>query len=158
MYDRSGKKGRFIAPAVYRATMPKWLYSSSSRLGRIALGLSPDGVQRADTRVAQPGKDELARDAGGHHLVVHEVRGEATKCQVAPLLANDLVAGRETNQVREALDRDRVAVAHDLGHGVAHRRDLAVTHVAMIAGQKEEEPLSRLPFAQPPEGCQTRVT
>ena len=29
-YERRGMNGRFAAPAVYRATMPKWLYSSSS--------------------------------------------------------------------------------------------------------------------------------
>jgi len=31
-YERSGMKGSFAAPAAYRATIPKWLYSSSSRL------------------------------------------------------------------------------------------------------------------------------
>ena len=30
--SRSGKNGSFVAPAAYRATIPKWLYSSSSRL------------------------------------------------------------------------------------------------------------------------------
>ena len=32
-YERSGKNGRFAAPAVYRATIPKWLYSSISSSG-----------------------------------------------------------------------------------------------------------------------------
>ncbi len=30
-YDRSGQNGSLAAPAAYRPTIPKWLYSSSSR-------------------------------------------------------------------------------------------------------------------------------
>ena len=44
--------------------------------------------------------------------------------QVALALADDLVAGGERDEVGEPLDRDGVAVADELGDGVAHRRDL----------------------------------
>ena len=81
-------------------------------------------MQRADARVAQPAEDELARDAGGDHLVVDQVGRQPAQRQVAPPLADDLVAGGKADEVREALDRDRVAVAHELGDRVAHRRDL----------------------------------
>ena len=93
--------------------MPKWLYSSSSRRRRVALGDAPDRVQAAHARVAQPREDELARDARGDHLVVDEVGGHARERQVAPSLADDLVAGREADEVREPLDGHRVAVAHE---------------------------------------------
>ncbi len=44
--------------------------------------------------------------------------------EVTLALADDLVAGGERDEVREALDRDRVAVADELGDGVVHRGDL----------------------------------
>ncbi len=86
-------------------------------------------MQTAHTRVAKPREDELARDAGGDHLVVDQIRRQATQGQVALALANDLVSRGESNEVREALDRDGIAVAHQLTDRVAHRRNLVVSHV-----------------------------
>ena len=90
----------------------------------LALDPPADRAEPADARVAEPGEDELAGDAGGDHLVVDEVRRQAGQRQVALALADDLVAGGEADEVGEALDRDGVAVADELGDGVAHRRDL----------------------------------
>ena len=78
-------------------------------------------MQAADAGVAQPREDELAGHAGADHLVVDDVRRQARQGQVALALADDLVAGREADEVREALDGDGVAVAHELGDGVVHR-------------------------------------
>ena len=85
----------------------------------------PDRVQPADARVAQPAEDELARDAARDHLVVDHVGRHPGERQVALLLADDLVAGGEPDEVGEALDGDGVAVADEVRDRVAHRRDLA---------------------------------
>jgi hypothetical protein len=81
-------------------------------------------VERADARVAQPRKDELPGAAGGHHLVVDEVRGEPGQGQVTPALADDLVARGERDEVGEPLDRDQVAVVDVGGDRLAQRDDL----------------------------------
>ena len=77
--------------------------------------------------------------------------------QVAPALADDLVAGREPDEVGESLDRDRVAVADELGDRVAHGRDLGpFRHPLMMTG---ERPRLRRPTAvamkprNPPHCC-----
>src|SRR2546422_2196350 len=42
----------------------------------------------------------------------------------APALADDLVARGETDEVREPLDDDRVAIVHEAGDRLPHRHDL----------------------------------
>ena len=84
--------------------------------------------------IAEPAEDELAGDARGDHLVVDDVRRHAGQGQVAPALADDLVPGREADEVGEALDGHGVAVAHEVGDRVAHRRDLGGAHAGIIAG------------------------
>src|SRR5262249_39443735 len=69
-------------------------------------------------------------DAGRDHLVVDHVGRHPAQRQVTTALADDLVAGREADQVGEALDRDGVAVADELGDGVTHRNDLRARHAA----------------------------
>jgi hypothetical protein len=92
------------------------------------LHAAADGVQRPDPRVAEPGEDQLAGDAGADHLVVDHVGGEPAEGQVALALADHLVPGGEGDQVREALDRQGVAVADQRGDRVAHAGDLALIH------------------------------
>ena len=111
--------------------MPKWLYSSSSRLAAGALGHPADGVQAADARVAEPGEDELARHAGADHLVVDDVRRHADERQVAAALADDLVAGREADEVREALDGDAVAVPDERRDRIPHAGHLGGGHASI---------------------------
>ena len=93
--------------------------------GILVLDPPTDGVQATDARIAEPAEDELGGHAGADHLVVDDVRGHARQRQVALLLADDLVAGREADEVREALDGHGVAVAHELRDGVVHGGDLA---------------------------------
>ena len=93
-------------------------------VGQLALDAAPDGAEAADARVAEPAEHELGGHAAGDHLVVDDVGGEAGQGQVALALADDLVPGREADEVGEALDRDGVAVADQVGNRVAHRRDL----------------------------------
>src|SRR6185312_15842207 len=96
-------------------------------------GSPPDRPEPTDARVAEPGEDQLAGDARRDHLVVDQVRREPGEGQVAPALADDLVAGGEADEMGEALDRDGVAVADEVGDGVAHRGDLARAHPGSIA-------------------------
>ena len=81
-------------------------------------------MKRADTWVAQPAEDQLARDAGGDHLVVNQVRCQPAEREIPPPLADDLVASGEADEMGEALDRDGISVAYQLGNRVAHGRDL----------------------------------
>ena len=74
-----------------------------------------EAVERADAGVAAPREDELARAAHADQLVVDDVGRHPDERQVAPTLADDLVARRVRDQVREALERDDVAVADELG-------------------------------------------
>src|SRR5436309_1883378 len=53
-----------------------------------------------------------------------QVRGEAGEREIAPALTDDLVARGETDEVREPLDDDRVAIVHEAGDRFAHRHDL----------------------------------
>ena len=69
-------------------------------------------VQRPDAGVAAPREDERRGAAGADQLIVDQVRGHAHEREVAAALADDLVPGRERDQVREALHRDDVAVVH----------------------------------------------
>src|SRR5688572_8569545 len=87
----------------------------------VALRSASNGVQRPDAGVAQPGEDELSGHSRGNHLVVDQVRREAAQREIATALANDLVAGGEADEMSEAFDRDGVAVANELGYGIAHQ-------------------------------------
>ena len=93
--------------------------------GIVVLDPPTDGVQATDARIAEPAEDELAGHAGADHLVVDDVRRHARQRQVALPLADDLVAGREADEVREALDGHGVAVADQVRDRVAHGGDLA---------------------------------
>ena len=71
-------------------------------------------------------------------------------------LADDLVAGREADEVREALDGDRVAVAHELGDRVVHRGDLAMSSsVRLWSGRRSGGP-SRASRRPRPRGARPR--
>ena len=84
-----------------------------------------EAMQRAHARVAAVGEHQLARRADPEHLVVEQVRRHPDQLQLAPPLAQHLVAGGERDQVREALQRHRIAVVHELGDGLAEREDLS---------------------------------
>ena len=58
------------------------------------------------------------------HLVVDEVGRHPHERQIAPALPDQLVPGGVRDQVGEALERDDVAVAHELVDRVPQRDDL----------------------------------
>jgi hypothetical protein len=78
--------------------------------GRVA-----EPVQRTDARVAAPGEDQPAGAAGADHLVVDDVRRHPDQGEVATALADDLVPGRDRDQVGEPLHRHGVAVVDERG-------------------------------------------
>ena len=100
--------------------MPACVCSSSSSGARppVLDGVAQP-VQRADAGIAAPGEREPARAAHADHLVVDQVRRHAHEVQVATTLPDDLVPGRERDQVREAFERDAGAVAHVRGDRLA---------------------------------------
>ena len=83
-------------------------------------------MQRADARIAAPGERELARAARADQLVVDEVGRHAHEMQVAPALADQLVAGRERDEVREALEREAGAVGDVLRDRSASGRNRVI--------------------------------
>ena len=95
------------------------------RSGPAVLDRVAEAVQRADARVAAVGEHELAGGAHPDHLVVEDVRRHPDQLELAPALAQQLVAGGERDQVGEALHRDRVAVGDERRQCVRECRDFS---------------------------------
>ena len=83
-----------------------------------------DAVQRTDAGVAAPREDQLRGAARTDELVVDDVRRHADQRQITAPLADDLVPGRERDQMGEALQRHGVAVVDQPRHGLRQRHDL----------------------------------
>jgi hypothetical protein len=81
-------------------------------------------VQGADAGVAAPGEDQLPGAPHPDQLVVDHVGRHSHKGQVAALLADQLVARRMRDQVREPLERDDVVVSDELANRLRERNDL----------------------------------
>jgi hypothetical protein len=85
-------------------------------------------MQRADPRIAAPGKHQAVRATHADELVVDDIRRHADQIEVLAPLADHLVAGRVRDQMGESFHRDGIAVAnggfHGLGEGqnLRHRR------------------------------------
>ena len=86
-----------------------------------------DGVaepmETAHAGIAAPGEDEPPGAAHTDHLVVDDVGRHAYEGQVTTPLADYLVTRGKRNQVREPLERHRVAVVHRLGDRDFERHD-----------------------------------
>ncbi len=89
-------------------------------------------VQRADARIAAPRKDELVDAAHADQLVVDQVRRHADQSEMFAALADDLVAGGMRNEVGEAFQRHRVAVANGGLDGFGERRN--TRHTVLLPG------------------------
>jgi hypothetical protein len=88
-------------------------------------------VQRADSRIAAVGEDQFACRAHPDHLVVEHVRRHADEFQLCAALAQELMAGREWDQVSEALERDALAICDQISHSVAQAHEFS--HVVRYA-------------------------
>jgi hypothetical protein len=71
-------------------------------------------MQRSDTRIPSPGKDDLLDAPRPDKLIVNLVGRHADHREVALRLADNLMPGGEGDQVREAFKGDRVAIANRL--------------------------------------------
>ena len=78
--------------------------------------------QRADARVAAPGKHQPGDAAHADELVVDQVRGHADQGEAPLALADDLMAGRMGDEVGEPLHGHAVAVPDGLGHRLGERQ------------------------------------
>ena len=116
-----GMKGRPAAPACRREIMPKWEYSSHSRLA--GFHRRAHDAQRADARVAHIGKNDLAGAAGRHHLIVDQVRRGARQHQVLAPLADDLMPGGKGDQVGKPGGVHAIAVMDVLLDGFVKRAE-----------------------------------
>ena len=86
----------------------------------------PEPMERPDPRISAPSEDELFGAAHADELVKHDVRRQSDQGQILAALPDDLVAGRDGDQVREAfhghtvpiVDQvlDRLSQALDLRH------------------------------------------
>jgi hypothetical protein len=83
-----------------------------------------EAVQRPDAGVAAVGEDHPLDAAEADHLVEEDVGREADDGQVGAALAEQLVPGREGDEVREALERHEAAVLHERRDGFGKRLDL----------------------------------
>src|SRR5262245_53150695 len=81
-------------------------------------------MQRADPRIATPRKDQPPGDAHSDHLIEQQIGGHANERQVLPPLANDLVASRVRNQVREAFQSHTVTIANMAFNSFTEREKL----------------------------------
>src|SRR5580658_2925211 len=81
-------------------------------------------MQRADARIAAPGKDQTVRRADADQLVVDQVGRHPHQRQVLATLTHDFVARREGNEVSEALHGHTVAVAYVRRDGFGKRAEL----------------------------------
>src|SRR5690349_5108178 len=82
------------------------------RRGPVILYSIPQPMQRADSRVATPGKDKLRSASRSDQLIVDQVRSHPNQREIATSLADNLVTGGKGNEVRKSFERDDVSVAH----------------------------------------------
>ena len=83
-----------------------------------------EAMQRADARIAAVGEDELACGPDADQLVVEDVRCHPDQLELGSALADQLVPGGKRDQVREALERDGVAIVDELGECLGEVEDL----------------------------------
>jgi hypothetical protein len=69
-------------------------------------------MQRTDSGITAPREYQPIGRAHADQLVIDQIRRHANQSQVLDALADDLVAGGERNQVREALHGHVVAAMH----------------------------------------------
>ena len=84
-----------------------------------------DAMRRADSRIAAPREHKFFGAAHADHLIVDQIRRHADQRQATTLLANDLVACRERDQMCEALHGEGIAIVDVLGDRIMQRQELS---------------------------------
>src|SRR5947208_7279484 len=77
-----------------------------------------EAMERAHAGIADPGENEFFRATHADELIVDEVRRHPDEGEMAPTLPNDLVPGREGNEMGEPFHGDGIAVAQGRFDGV----------------------------------------
>src|SRR5260370_7230526 len=73
-------------------------------------------VQRTDTGVTSPRKDEFACHSHADHLVIDKVGRHSIKCQIALSLPDDLVPRRLRNSLCKTLTSNLPSLTHQYPH------------------------------------------
>src|ERR1700756_808081 len=73
----------------------------------------PKSMQRSDTGISAPGKNKFSDTSGTDQLVINQIRRHTNQRQVPFALSNDFVPRRERNEMREAFECNRIAVANE---------------------------------------------
>jgi hypothetical protein len=80
-------------------------------------------VQRSDAGIADPGEHELVGASHADELIVDEVGRHPDQGQMPAALADDLVSGREWDQMGEAFHGHRIAIPDGRFHGLGQRQE-----------------------------------
>jgi len=67
-------------------------------------------VERTDSRIATPGKDQLLCATCTNQLVTDEIRRKSHEGEISTALPYDFVTGSEWYEVCESLEGDNVAI------------------------------------------------
>ena len=82
-------------------------------------------VQRPDARVAAVGEDHPLDAPEADHLVEEDVRRQPDHGEIGEALAQQLMAGGERDEVREALEGDEASIPHQRRDGFGQRLESA---------------------------------
>jgi len=77
-------------------------------------------VQGTYPWISSPRKDQFSRTPSTNQLVANEIGREANQGEVSTSLPNDLVSRGEGNEVRETLERDKIAIMDVRRNGGLH--------------------------------------
>ena len=91
------------------------------RLRPIPFDRIAEAVQGTDPGIAAPGEGQAFGTPHADHLVADQIGCHADQMQPAAALTNDLVTGGKRDQMREALERHALTVAHVLRDGIGKR-------------------------------------
>ena len=99
----------------------------SERSGPALLHRVAQPVQRADARIAAPGKNQFRRAARADQLIVDQIRRHPDQRQIATPLTDDLVPRGEGNQMCEAFERHHITVANHFLDGLFEWKNVSQT-------------------------------
>src|ERR1043165_778268 len=95
-------------------------------IGNVLLDSAPESIKRTRARVSCPTKYESSGATSSDHLIVNQIRREATKSQITSSLTNNFVRGSKTNQMCEPLDNNHTTVMHKPANGFLHRHQFGL--------------------------------
>ena len=94
------------------------MFLDLDRMGPARLDRIAEPMERPHAGIPAPRKHQSGGTTGADNLVVDEVRGPAAQRQIPALLADDLVARSEGDEVGDPLEGEGLAVLDRLRHGI----------------------------------------